>query len=113
MPHLVIEYARELEETVSPRHLIDRARSGAVDSALFLEEEIKLRTLAYDTYQVGHGENRFINVMVYILAGRTNEQKSHLTNAIAEQLGTLGLSAIELTVQVYDIEREAYKKVFL
>ncbi|PHZ85642.1 5-carboxymethyl-2-hydroxymuconate Delta-isomerase [Paremcibacter congregatus] len=110
MPHLVIEYAKDLEPQLTPGQLIEKAFGGAVQSGLFTTDDIKIRVRAYEDYQIGTGENRFINITAHILSGRTVAQKSSLTDAILMQLKSLKLGAIELTVQVYNIERETYAK---
>ena len=117
MPHCIIEYSQELENEIDPKLMINAAHQGALASGLFEENHIKSRTVSYQHYKTGAKDLRFIHITARILSGRTLEQKADLSQNILVQFKVLleekGLSAISVTVEVSDMEREAYSKIIL
>jgi 5-carboxymethyl-2-hydroxymuconate isomerase len=114
MPHCTIEYVEELEEELDPMLMIGAVHNGAVASGLFNESHIKSRAVPYQHYKTGTGELRFIHITAKVLSGRSNEQKSSLSQHLLEHFKLLlidkALTAITLTVEVRDMDKEAYSK---
>ncbi len=110
MPHCIIEYAKHLEEQLPASQLIEATHRGARNSGLFEEHDIKTRTLAFEHYQTGTGQQPFIHVTAKILSGRTSQQKAALSQQILSALRQLPLPSVSLTVDVCDIDRAAYAK---
>jgi len=108
MPHCIIEYSSDLE--MGAQQLIDAVMQGALDSALFNVDDIKLRTISYENYQIATGKKKFIHVAMKILSGRSDEQKRNLSQAVLARLDKLDLTCLSLTVEVLDIDREVYAK---
>ncbi len=117
MPHCIIEYSKKLENEVDPKLMINAAHQGALASGLFEESHLKSRAISYQHYKTGAKDLRFIHITARILSGRTLEQKADLSQNILAQFKVLlerrGLSAISVTVEVGDMEREAYSKIIL
>ena len=113
VPHCIIEYAKEFESDIAPSAFIKAVHQGAVASTLFDESHIKTRTHAVEHYQVGTDDSRFIHITAHILSGRSVEQKAQLSAHILSQLQALALTAVVITVQICDIERDTYTKVVL
>ena len=117
MLHCIIEYSQELENEITPKLMINAAHQGALASGLFEESHIKSRTISYQHYKTGAENLRFIHITAKILSGRNLGQKADLSQNILAQFKTLfegkGLSKISVTVEVSDMEREAYSKVIL
>jgi len=113
VPHCIIEYSKDLENSVKPLALINAVHQGAVASKLFDESHIKTRTRSYEVYKTGISDNAFIHVTARILSGRTVAQKAGLSTEILAELKMLGLSGVTMTVQICDIESESYAKAVL
>ncbi|HIO96626.1 MAG TPA: 5-carboxymethyl-2-hydroxymuconate Delta-isomerase [Leucothrix sp.] len=117
MPHCIIEYSQDLDKELGSMLMVDAAHQGALASGLFEESHIKSRALAYQYYKTGVNDLRFIHITAKILSGRTIEQKADLSRKILAQFEALirdkGLSKVYITVEVYDLEREAYAKSVL
>ena len=113
MPHCIIEYSKEIENSLSPARLLKAVQQGAFNSGLFQERDIKTRTLSFEHYQVGNTELRFIHVTVRILSGRTAEQRANLSNSVLGTLEALGLSSTSLTVEICEIDKESYAKLIV
>ena len=117
MPHCSIEFSKELEEEIAPQFLINSAHQGALESGLFEESHIKSRAIAYDNYKTGISDLRFIHITARILSGRNLPQKANLSKSILAEFETLlldrKLTSISITVEICDLQREAYSKVIL
>jgi len=111
MPHNIIEYSSELDPQA--QEIIRAVHLGSVNSALFEEEDIKTRALAYQHVRLGQDSKFFIHVQAKLLSGRSPQQKSLLSDAILQQLIQLNLNNISLTVEVLDIDRDSYAKQVL
>lgn len=112
MPHMLIEYTKGLEDSVTPSDLINSVYKGACDSELFDNNLIKTRSIVFDNYQSGLTQSNFIHVTARILAGRTETQRKTLTSSILSELKSLleGVSPISITVEVVDIEKETHSE---
>ena len=56
MPHCIIEYSKEIENSLSPARLLKATQQDAFNSGLFQEQDIKTRTLSFAHYQEGNTE---------------------------------------------------------
>lgn len=113
MPHCIIEYSNEIEKSVEPAQLINAVYQGALKSGLFKDEDIKTRSIAFDSYQAGSIKKAFVHVTVKILSGRNIEQKKTLSNLILSQLKTIDFPSTLVTVEVVEIEKESYARVMM
>ncbi|OLU25018.1 5-carboxymethyl-2-hydroxymuconate isomerase [Pseudomonas sp. PA15(2017)] len=108
MPHCLIEGSRSLLQNVSGSELVTRVHAAAMGSGLFKEGEVKVRLSLYDHFTVGGSEEDFVHVIVYLLAGRTDEQKKALSMAIVRALLECLPAVQSLSVDVRDMRREAF-----
>jgi 5-carboxymethyl-2-hydroxymuconate isomerase len=111
MPHCIIEYAKDIEKSVTPQQLLKAVFQGASKSQLFAKDtDIKTRAVVYDHYQIGNNKDKFVHVTIKILSGRTLEQRQHLSSLVLEQLLTLNFSETSITIEVVDIDKDSYAK---
>ncbi|MBU1712985.1 MAG: 5-carboxymethyl-2-hydroxymuconate Delta-isomerase [Proteobacteria bacterium] len=113
MPHCIIEYSNEIEKFVKPIQLTNAVYQGALKSGLFKDDDIKTRSIAFDSYQSGSLRKAFVHVTVKIFSGRNLEQKKTLSELIISQLKTIDFPSTLLTVEVVEIEKESYAKVVI
>jgi len=113
MPHCVIEYSKSLEAKLTPQALVAAVHLGAQNSELFESNAIKSRALAYEHFRTGDQPVDFVHATVKILSGRSQSQRKALADAVMLELKKLGQSAISLTVEVRDMERESYAKALV
>jgi len=111
MPHCVIEYSKPLGNLVSESQLMNLVFDGALSSQLFDSTTIKCRVIGYQSYLSKAKESDFIHITIRILAGRTIEQKSTLSQCVIQNLAGIGLKDLSMTVDVCDIETQCYAKV--
>ncbi len=110
MPHCIIEYSRTLESQVSPSVLVETVHQAAVASALFDVTHIKTRALTYAHFQSGSAQADFIHVTIRLHAGRTVEQKKHLSSLVLNHLASIKLSAVTITIETVDMDSASYVK---
>ncbi|AQU82632.1 MULTISPECIES: 5-carboxymethyl-2-hydroxymuconate Delta-isomerase [unclassified Halomonas] len=109
MPHCIVEHSASLDGDL----LLPLVFAGAMTSKLFEADgsDIKVRAIAYQSYQTGQVKSDFVHVVLRILSGRTLAQKQMLSKSVLAQLQKLGLQGCSLTVEVLDIERSSYSKL--
>ncbi|KHS82807.1 5-carboxymethyl-2-hydroxymuconate Delta-isomerase [Pectobacterium brasiliense] len=114
MPHCIAEHSSDIDVNA----LLPAIYRGALESGLFASDgsdgsDIKVRSLAYDSYTTGGERASFIHVAIKVLSGRTEEQKSSLSNRVLQKIEALGLKNLSVTVEVIDMERLCYAKKIL
>ncbi|MBQ4781738.1 5-carboxymethyl-2-hydroxymuconate isomerase [Pectobacterium versatile] len=111
MPHCIAEHSSDIDVNA----LLPAIYRGALESGLFASDgsdgsDIKARSLAYDNYTTGGERASFIHVAIKVLSGRTEEQKSSLSNRVLQKIEALGLKNLSVTVEVIDMDRLCYAK---
>jgi len=110
MPHLIIEYAEELYADDTIEQLLDGVQRAAAESGLFELSHIRVRATAVAHYRVGGERKPFIHLQARIHAGRTDEQKRALSEALLAAMREQPLGAAVATVEVVEMERASYSK---
>ncbi|MCP4762197.1 MAG: 5-carboxymethyl-2-hydroxymuconate Delta-isomerase [archaeon] len=113
MPHCIIEYSKEIEDFVKPIQMINAVYQGALKSDLFVEDDIKTRSIAFDSYQAGSLKKAFVHVTVKILFGRKLEQKKALSKLVLSCLKEVDFPPILLTVEIVEMEKESYERLLI
>ncbi len=113
MPHCVIEYADKLENNIEK--LINATHMGLLSSNLFNEDHIKIRAIPFKHYKkgkyaIGAQSSCFVHIAVHILAGRTIEQKSHLSRSTLATVTEIAPDHVNISVEVLDIDSQSYIK---
>jgi 5-carboxymethyl-2-hydroxymuconate isomerase len=110
MPHIIIDFSNDIADQVEMDALLDAVHRGAMDSNLFPEYDIKTRALGYEFHRTGQTRDSFLHVAVHLLSGRSDEQKSMLSECILARIEPLLPHVISVSVEIYDIHRESYRK---
>jgi 5-carboxymethyl-2-hydroxymuconate isomerase len=111
MPHLVIEYSREIEQQVPPATLMATAHAAALQSGQFGEADIKVRLLPYDHALVGGKPLSFLHIGLYLMSGRTPEVKKELTQAVVAAFDARLSGIASISVDARDMDRDTYSKL--
>ena len=110
MPHCVIEYSSVVAEQVLIETLMAVVHDAAFSSGLFPEYDIKTRAVAYDHFRTGQTNDSFVHVNVHLLSGRTDEQKSDLSEKILAAIEPLLPQVVSVGVEIIDMHRASYRK---
>ncbi|MEM7562386.1 MAG: 5-carboxymethyl-2-hydroxymuconate isomerase, partial [Pseudomonadota bacterium] len=90
--------------------LVDAAHQGALASDLFPEYDIKTRALAYQHHRTGQTTDSFVHIAVHLLDGRSDTQKSMLSEKVLASVEPLLPTVISVGVEILDIHRASYRK---
>ena len=113
MPHCIIEYSKEIEQTLTVQELVSLVHHSVFLSELFEESSIKTRAIEFTHYQTGLTNMPFIHITLKIMHGRNHQEKKDLTALVLDKLSDVFKSAISLSVEIMDIEKVSYKKIVI
>lgn len=110
MPHLVIDYSgdqlgRDRVAVVMEQLAVTAAATGVMNAA-----DIKVRARGFDDYLVAGRRDSFVHLAVFMLAGRTPQQKEALSIALRQTLTEHCPDITSLSVDIRDMDPVAYKK---
>lgn len=108
MPHIVVEYSAEAGFNLA--ELMQALHSAAASTGVMQAADIKVRALSYADYLVAGKRDSFCHVSVYLLEGRTPEQKLTLSETLRTAMATLLPDTKSLSVDIRDMDASAYKK---
>jgi len=118
MPHLTVEYTRNLQPTVQFAELFARLHSVLTEVGGLKRENCKSRAAQLSEFLVGDGatDAAFVHLDVRFLEGRSSDVKREIGTRMLAILrdcfrgDTLDVDAAQFTVEIRDIERAAYFK---
>ena len=110
MPHLIIEYGQELANEQQIQPMIDAVHDAVLSSGLFTENDIMTRMVPLVHYRNGSGQHPSIHAQLRIMAGRSAVQKKDLSDAVLNAIRTQGWSAMVITVEVAEMDKDSYCK---
>ena len=110
MPHFVIEYAREVERRINISELLEVTHRVGAKSGLMKPEDIKVRARPYDHYRMAGVDDTFVHTTIFLLVGRTDEQKEKLSISIRSKQATLMPGVTAISIDIRDMNDIAYKK---
>jgi 5-carboxymethyl-2-hydroxymuconate isomerase len=110
MPHCIVDYSQDTADQIEMDALLEAVHCGAMDSALFPEYDIKIRALGYEHHRTGQTRDSFVHVAVHLLSGRSDEQKSMLSECVLARVEPLLPQVISVSVEIVDIHRASYHK---
>lgn len=117
MPHVILEYSRNVIEELDFHPVFVRFHEALAGLGSFAIEDIKSRSICHDAHAVGDGrpQNAFVHVQLSILEGRTEAVRKAAGEAIMDILrDTFHRSwnelELSLSVEVREMARDAYFK---
>jgi len=110
MPHIIVEYAEQLADEATVAAMLQAVHRSIADSGLFKANQIRTRACPFRNFTNAGGDDPYIHVQARIKSGRDTDNKKRLGEVILAGLGTLGLQAVVITVEVIDMDRDSYGK---
>lgn len=111
MPHLIIEYSKNLRDAIGPDAMVDALHTAAVATGEFPAMSLRTRAVERDCYRVGdgHPENGFVHIVLRIRPGRERARKTEIGEAVfaaalAHLKSTFETRPLGLTFEVQDID---------
>lgn len=122
MPHLTIEYTRNIEG-FHPAETLAAVNAVLLASGEFGEADVKSRAIRVDDFQIGAATatgatpRGFIHGTLALLSGRSAETKKQLSDDLMGALQTLakrwGKNNIQISIEIRDMDRACYGKATL
>ena len=100
MPHCIIDYAQDVATQVVIDRLIEAVHLGAMDSGLFPEYDIKTRALAFTHHRTGQTRDSFVHVVVHLLDGRSDDEKTGLSEGILTRIEPMLPEVVSVGVEI-------------
>ena len=113
MPHFVIEYSRDVEDHYDIKEIMQIAFDSGVETGVMQAIDIKVRAIPYDHYRLVNKDDSFAHTTVYLLAGRTDEQKELVALTMRKNLAEYLKTVTSISFDIRDMNTLAYKKRLL
>ncbi|MDH1917412.1 5-carboxymethyl-2-hydroxymuconate Delta-isomerase, partial [Acinetobacter junii] len=87
MPHIIVNYSANLID-LDELQLLEQINSTLLDSKQFVEQDIKSRIFKDQSFLIGINLplEAYIHLKLYLLSGRTAEQKKQLGEVLLQAL---------------------------
>lgn len=110
MPHIVIEYSRNIDTAVRESGLMLSSYRTVLDAGLFDPEAVKARSIIYDDYVLPEGAEHFVHISVSIMAGRDDSARTALADALFAQAKQAVPHVSKLSVNIHEMDAQTYRK---
>lgn len=116
MPHLTVEYSRNLAGFPEAQALTELNQAVTASPEIADEADLKTRIIVANSFAVGTAAEprAFVHAQLRVLSGRTPEAKRDLSECIASVLRRLTPRPegvlVQLSVEVVDMDRGSYVK---
>ena len=108
MPHCILDCSRTIEKHANCEAIINAVHSAAAGTGLFAEGDVKVRMNLFEHYTAGGTPADFVHTIVYLLAGRTLEQRQNLSSVIVKELKQLLPDVPIISLDIREIDRATY-----
>lgn len=112
MPHIVCHYSAT-PDMPPIRDIMQALHRAAASTGVVKAEDLKIRALPFADYLVAGEQRSFFHVSLYLLAGRTPQQKEHLSTELRHTLAGMLTHVHSISVDIRDMDPQAYKKRLL
>ena len=117
MPHVSLEYSRNLEDAVDVAALCDALRRAAIETGVFPLAGVRVRAFAADHASIADGDPKhgFVDVSVRLRAGRDLDTRrraaQHVFDAAQAFLApVMATRSLALSLEMRDIDPELSPK---
>ena len=115
MPHVIIEYTPNIMTAAEVPQILHIAHNVMIESGLFSTKDIKTRSYIAQDFLVGENGNKgnFMHVTIYLLEGRTLQQKQNLGKAMKDTLLLVLKNVEQFSVDIRELVKDTYQKIAL
>lgn len=110
MPHLIIEYPQDIIAAERVEATLGKVHQAALGTGLFEESHIRIRAIPLTHYRHGGKQEPFIHVQCRIHAGRPDEKKRQLSEAVLTVIRKEELPVKVITVEVVEMDKASYAR---
>jgi 5-carboxymethyl-2-hydroxymuconate isomerase len=110
MPHLVMEYSQSLQDNINIPDLLTQLHGVVLQSELFAPQAVKARAMPYSDSVLHADYNSFMHLSCSILAGRSEEQRLALSNALFDCAKPQLPQDCALSINIHEMNTATYRK---
>jgi len=116
MPHVTLEYTGNIDHPIEFHDLFSELHQVLASAAGIDVNNCKSRAIRLQTYHIGEGqtENAFAHLEIQLLQGRSVELKREIgergLRVLAKHLMPSGEPDLQITLEIRDMQRDAYFK---
>lgn len=116
MPHLIVEYSRNLAGFPEAQALTELNQAVTASPEVADEADLKTRFTVANSFAIGTAPEprAFVHAQLRLLSGRTPEAKRELSERVASVLRRLAPKPagvlVQLSVEIVDMDRGSYTK---
>ena len=110
MPHCVIEHFRAFSSDADRDDAMRLALETCAKSDTIARADLKIRCVGADAILFGDGRTSFIHVTLSMLAGRTEQQKVELAEALRDAFRTAHPDVASISIDIRDMDPACYRK---
>lgn len=113
MPHLILEYSDNIAPNVRATDLLKRAHLALQATGIFNTADLKSRAYTAENYLTGDSgtSGSFVHAWFYLLEGRTEAQKTILSDTLFALLQENASFANQISVDICDMNKACYRKL--
>ena len=108
MPHCILDCSRTIERHAQLKDIIKAVHDAADGTGLFAQGDAKVRVNLFEHYTVGGTADDFVHTIAYIMSGRTEAQRGHLSRQIITALKTLLPNVRVISIDIREINPLTY-----
>ena len=108
MPHMVVSYAKSLEDKVNLQELVQAVWDASDKTGLFKPEAIKVRAFPVDYYLTANTDKPFVHVDAKLFVGRTDEQKQDMIKTLFDAVDGVVDESVKVSVEAIDMDKANY-----
>jgi len=120
MPHLTLEYTKNLQSKIDFNEIFSKIHGEMIETGEFVLDDIKSRAICMEKYFIGDGDpdKGFIHLSISLLDKRNENLKTQLSKALLQVLSNyLKINTKEnkcqISVEVVNINSIYYSKEVL
>ncbi len=110
MPHCVIEYSKDLDQSRNLKALCAALHDTLLATELFQPISIKVRAESFETYLAGGTVAPFIHVTTSLLEGRPLAKRQALSQSLMASVKNFAPEVIHISVEIREMNAETYSK---
>ena len=110
MPHMIVEYSRNIEDMIGTKNLFEKMCDMGVETGVFARTGIRVRGEARDCYHIadGHPENAFVHTILRVGHGRDEatlkDAGDRIYAVICDHLAALAETrALNISMEIQEI----------
>lgn len=110
MPHLLLEYSKNLTTHVYESNLLAQLHDIVEASGIFEKSSLKSRSYGYDEVYITGNNESFLHITLSMLTGRNVETRKALSESLFKITKASVPYTDKISVEIREMDAETYQK---